>query len=275
MVQGRLITGQQVLASPVQLGQPLIQPPTALQPLVQPPAGMPAGQPLIQPPAGMPAGQPLIQPPAGMPAGQPLVPPQMVIRPPGQVAVPGEPRRLTLAVVPPGTIAQMVPGQVPTLPQQIMTGTVEQVKPKITTVPLPPQTPGILESPPGTPRSPEREIVGVRLQSPIMTQENISQIELPTTSPIPGQGTAVYPMAIPSPDVKASVPLAQAYSAQQRAVQGRIDVDPTRIKAEKSKPDDGSYSVKDLRRIAGELNLRKSGTKKELAARIMEAITKP
>ena len=54
---------------------------------------------------------------------------------------------------------------------------------------------------------------------------------------------------------------------QQVEAMGHIDV--TRIKGERATKGDNSYSIEELRTIAKDLGLKSSGTKKDLADRIL------
>ena len=105
------------------------------------------------------------------------------------------------------------------------------------------------------------------------------------TVPVPGTpkiqlpmaSTVMKPVPLMSPAAVNQRPetgLAVAYTPQQQVVENIRKIDPTRLNAKRAKKDDNSYTVAQLRTIAGELNLNKSGNKKELVNRITAAIQK-
>ncbi len=93
----------------------------------------------------------------------------------------------------------------------------------------------------------------------------VPTVRLPTTQ------TVMQPVALTSP---AAIPeqeetgLAVAYTPQQQVVENITQIDTTRLNAGRAKKDDNSYTVVQLRAIAGSLNLAKSGNKKDLVERI-------
>ena len=142
--------------------------------------------------------------------------------------------------------AQQLPAQpTATLPIGRATGVAPQIHlPKIKeTAPIPQGFPQIQ-----TPRFP-----------------GIPTVRLPTTQ------TVMQPVALTSP---AAIPeqeetgLAVAYTPQQQVVENITQIDATRLNAGRAKKDDNSYTVVQLRAIAGSLNLAKSGNKKDLVERI-------
>ena len=87
---------------------------------------------------------------------------------------------------------------------------------------------------------------------------------------IPQYNITMTPIALTSP---AQIPrqvvgLAGAYAPAQNAISNLRAVDPSRLNPRRAKKNDNSYSVAELKGIAGSANLSKSGTKKELVARI-------
>ena len=53
-----------------------------------------------------------------------------------------------------------------------------------------------------------------------------------------------------------------------------MNIEPKRLSETRARKDDNSYTVRELRVIAGSLNLAKSGNKKELVRRIKAEIMK-
>ena len=97
------------------------------------------------------------------------------------------------------------------------------------------------------------------------------KIQLPTGS------TVVKPIPLTSPAAVPQQPatgLAVAYTPQQQVVENIMNIDPTRLNPGRAKKDDNSYTVTQLRAMAGSLNLPKSGNKKELVDRIKAAVLK-
>ena len=97
------------------------------------------------------------------------------------------------------------------------------------------------------------------------------QIRLPTVQ------TVMQPIVLTSPVAitqQKGTGLAVAYTPQQQVVENIMRIDPTRLNPRRARKDDNSYSVKQLKAIAGSINLTKSGNKKELVDRIKSAILK-
>jgi hypothetical protein len=99
----------------------------------------------------------------------------------------------------------------------------------------------------------------------------VPQIKLPTMT------TVMKPVALTSPvavSQKEETGLAVAYTPQQQVVENIMKIDPARLNPKRARKDDNSYTVKQLRAIAGSINLPKSGNKKELVDRIKAQILK-
>ena len=97
------------------------------------------------------------------------------------------------------------------------------------------------------------------------------QIRLPTMQ------TVMQPIALTSPmavSQQQETGLAVAYTPKQQVVENIMKIDPKRLNPRRARKDDNSYAVKQLRAIAGSINLPKSGNKKELVDRIKAAILK-
>jgi len=85
------------------------------------------------------------------------------------------------------------------------------------------------------------------------------------------------PIPLTSPQILTQQPtagLAIAYTPKQQVVENLKAIDITRLNAGRAKQGGTSYDVKELRAIAGSLDLPKSGNKKELVERIKTAYMK-
>lgn len=122
----------------------------------------------------------------------------------------------------------------------------------------------------------------------ISKMETTQPIQLPnvkSTAPLPDMpriqlpiaSTVMKPVPLTSPAPitrKTEVGLAVAYTPEQEKIKHITNIDPARLSSDRAKKDDTSYSVADLRTIAGTLNLAKSGNKKDLVERIKAEILK-
>lgn len=168
--------------------------------------------------------------------------------------------------------------------------------PRGKTVPLPTTKPAIIRpisDLPGIITSPGRQPV-VRIESPLPTgrrqrkkpSQAISLPKIKETVSVPSEVgkiklptdiTLITPVALKSP---AAVPesrstgVAVAYTPQQQVVENIMGIDISKLNTKRATKDNSSYTTKELKAIAGSLNLPKSGTKKELVDRITATIKK-
>jgi len=111
------------------------------------------------------------------------------------------------------------------------------------------------------------------------------QISTPEPSGIPGVpkinlptfSTIIKPVSLKSPAAVTPQPksgLAVAYTPQHKVLENIKNIDPKRLNSRRARGKDNSYSVPELKELAGKLNLPKSGNKADLVNRIREAILK-
>jgi len=127
--------------------------------------------------------------------------------------------------------------------------------------------PTIGQTKPATPQP----IIIPKIKGTAATIPDIPRIQLPMMS------TVMKPIPLTSPapvTQKVEAGLAVAYTPEQQVVKNITSIDPSRLKSDRAKKDDNSYSVVDLRAIAGSLNLAKAGNKKDLVDRIKAEILK-
>ncbi len=125
-----------------------------------------------------------------------------------------------------------------------------------------------------------RQKMATQVTQPIRIPTVKATVPIPTGLPqikLPKVTTVMRPIPLASPAATTQRPgtgLAVAYTPQQQVVQNIMNIDPKRLNPRRAKNNDGSYSVKQLKAIAGGLNVSKSGTKKELVDRIKAKILK-
>jgi len=135
--------------------------------------------------------------------------------------------------------------------------------------------------PVGKPGAPPQKIHLPKIRE-TMTPGVTNTVAPPITSPFPSirlptAQTVMQPVALPSPrnvPQQQETGIAVAYTPQQQVVENIMQVDPTRLNPDRAKKGDNSYTVAQLRGIAGSLDLPKSGNKKELVERITAKILK-
>jgi hypothetical protein len=103
---------------------------------------------------------------------------------------------------------------------------------------------------------------------PVTRHRGLPKFTFPTDT------TVMKPIPLASPVVVVTQEISVAQTPQQQAVENIMAIDPTRLNPGRAKKDDNSYTVAELRFIAGSINLPKSGNKKTLVERIKAAIRK-
>ena len=98
------------------------------------------------------------------------------------------------------------------------------------------------------------------------TATTIGGIELPTTS------TVITPIPIASPSAATIAKVSTASVSNTDMIENIMKIDLNKLIAERAGKNE-SYSVAELKSIAGSLNLTKTGSKKELVERIKNAIS--
>ena len=148
--------------------------------------------------------------------------------------------------------------------------------PSITTIPLPTKSPtGITTQPIHIPK------IKSTMPTPVSIPASISTSVPAPVSPriaLPSLVTVMKPISLTSP-VAVTTPnftsgLAVAYTPQQQVVENIKKIDPKKLNPSRARRGDNSYSVPELRAIAGSINLPKSGNKKDLVNRIIAAMKK-
>jgi len=165
-------------------------------------------------------------------------------------------------------------GPLPTIGLPVLTTKLETQKPLPVTSSVGPLTTGSLSTAlpvlgaPRTDLTQPIQLPKVKATAPI---PDIQRIQLPIAS------TVMKPVPLTSPAPITQRPetgLAVAYTPEQEKIKHIMNIDPSRLSSDRAKKDDTSYSVADLRTIAGTLNLAKSGNKKDLVERIKAEILK-
>ena len=256
------------------------------------------------PPLAVPAPIPTVPIPAVPALPQPMIPI------PTTTPMIGLPPLPAISVSPGAPVVQLVPGQPPQPPQAVQPTTVPPTGfqplrplPQIITSPAPQpavalpgvQLPTVTLPTLGLGRAPlptaALPTVRTRAKAPHSQKIHLPKIKAiaavpaPRPSGIPGISqirlptvqTVMQPIALTSP---AAAPqhqrtgLAVAYTPKQQVVENIMQIDPKRLNPRRARKDDNSYTVRQLRTIAGSINLPKSGNKKELVDRIKAAILK-